>query len=162
MNPGEMIAALNDSRQKILDTIKGVSDTALTAETLMPGWSVKDLLVHLTIWEAEMITRLAHARAGKKPRYTDLSRKEIDNLNARWLAEFKDRSPDRVLHDYHQVRKQMIKQVEQMTDSDLADPKRFSWLRGKPLWEWIADESFGHENEHLPQLLTWRKSLEGK
>ena len=38
---------------------------------IQPGvvgqWSLKDILVHLTLWEAELVTLLFQARQGQKP-----------------------------------------------------------------------------------------------
>ena len=53
-------------------------------------------------------------------------------------------------------RKQTGRRVEAFNDKDLEDPKRYPWLKERPLWQWIAGDSFEHEAEHAAQVRQWR------
>jgi hypothetical protein len=75
----------------------------------------------------------------------------------RWYGESKERPLERILSDFEGVREQTIRRVEALSDSDLTDPKRFPWLDGKPLLEWITSDSTNHEAEHLEQIRVWRQ-----
>ena len=39
---------------------------------------------------------------------------------------------------------------------NIYEEKKYPWLKGIPLWKWIAEDSFGHEAEHIPHLREWR------
>jgi hypothetical protein len=65
------------------------------------------------------------------------------------------RSLEQVLQDFRAVRAQTRRRVEAFTDEDLSDPKRYPWLKERPLWEWIEGDSFGHEAEHTAQIRAW-------
>ncbi|HKZ71248.1 MAG TPA: ClbS/DfsB family four-helix bundle protein [Anaerolineales bacterium] len=157
MNKSELISTLEASRKTLLVTIDGLSDEEMTTPGVMGDWSVKDLLSHITAWEAELVTMLAQARQGKKPPFADVSPSQTDALNAQWRNETKDRPLERVLADFHGVRKQTVKQVESFSDEELNDPKLYKWLKDSPLWKWIANETFEHEAEHAEQIIQWRE-----
>jgi hypothetical protein len=80
----------------------------------------------------------------------------VDELNARWYRESRPRPLERILEDFHGVRTQTVRRVEEFSDEDLTDPKRYPWLNDSPLWVWIAGDSFEHETEHEAQIRAWR------
>jgi hypothetical protein len=53
------------------------------------------------------------------------------------------------------VRKQTIRRVSEFNDQDLNDLKRFPWLKETPLWQWIANDSYAHEEEHADAIREW-------
>jgi hypothetical protein len=155
MNKAEILAALEESREYFLDAIDGLSDEELQQPGVIDRWSVKDILVHLTHWEAELVKLLWQTRQGKPPSTVHFSKVEVDEMNARWFQESRARSLETALEDFHGVRNQTVRRVEEFSEKDLTDPKRYPWLKGTPLWEWIAGDSFEHEAEHAAQIRAW-------
>jgi len=153
MNKHDLLSILDSSRKALLTTMDYMGDLDLIEPGVMDDWSVKDLLGHLTAWEAELVTLLAQARTTKRPAFLD--RGDTDEINAKWYNENKGRPLDRVLADFAGVRKQTIRQVESYSDKELNDLNLFEWLNGEPLWKWIADETSNHEAEHLEQINKW-------
>ena len=41
-------------------------------------------------------------------------------------------------------------------EEHLFDPRCFAWMGGRPFAEWIANNTYGHYDEHIPALLAWR------
>ncbi len=154
MNKAELLKALKDEREKFLQAIAGLPGDVLAAEPVLGEWTIKDLLSHLTVWESELVTFVAFTRLGKRPTNVQGLTDPNDDLNAKWYAEYKNRPLDRVLADFHGVRKQTTRQVESLTDKELAGSK-YPWLKGEPLWKWIAEDSFGHEAEHAEHIRAW-------
>lgn len=157
MKKEELVEALENERENFLDTIDGLPDEALEEPGVMEGWTIKDLLTHLTLWEAELIKLLWQAKQGQKPSSAHFTNMNIDELNARWKEEMQDRALERVMADFHSIRNQTIRRVEAFSEKDLNDSNRYPWLKNRPLWEWIAGDSFEHEAEHRQQILSWRK-----
>ncbi len=155
MNKTELLAALEIEREKFLDAIEGIPEEAMIEPGVNGEWSLKDLLSHLTRWEAEMVRGLWQTKQGQVPDWPDGSK--VDEINAQWHTEMRDRPLIKALDDFEAVRSQTLLRVEAFTDRELTDPKRYPWTRGTPLWEIIANNSFGHEEEHLPDIVTWRK-----
>lgn len=157
MNKAEIMAALEESRENFLDAIDGLSDEELQHPGVIDGWSVKDILVHLTRWEAELVKLLWQAHQGKSPSTVHFSRVVVDEMNDRWYQESRTRSLEVALEDFHGVRNQTVRRVEEFNDNDLIEPERYPWLKDTPLWEWIAGDSFEHETEHAAQIRAWRQ-----
>ena len=117
---------------------------------------MKDVLSHLSHWEAELVKLLWEASQGDSPTTVHFGKTPVDEVNAAWQAESANRPLERVLADFIAVRKQTSRRVQAFSDKDLNDPQRFPWQDNRPLWDWIATDSFGHEAEHLAQIQEWR------
>ena len=156
MTKDEIFDALEDERENFLDAIDGLSDEELQLPGVVGDWSIKDIMIHLSAWEAEMVKLLWQAKQGQPPSNPDWTEEQVDQLNQEWFEAYHARPLDRVMADFIAVRKQTSRRVEAFTDKDLNDPQRFSWLKGRPLWVWVAQDSFEHEAEHTAQIRAWR------
>ena len=152
MNRDEMLEELDKTREELLVAIEALPDDALRRPGAMDGWSVADLLAHMIAWESEMVTGLLRIDQGKTPTRLIAAFDDIDGYNARRYQENKDRELDRIFEDLRGVRIQLEEWLAEFSDSDLNDPQRYSWSKGLPLWHIIAENSFRHEAEHLPQI----------
>jgi hypothetical protein len=165
MDKNQLLEALENGREQFLDLIEGLSEEELQQPDVVGDWSIKDILAHLSRWEGELVKLLWQARNGQRPTTMQLrelnpvSQESVDESNARWYAESRERPLELILADFHAVRNQTERRVEAFSEHDLSDPGRFAWLGGRPLWEWIKGDSFGHEAEHAAQIRAW---LEGR
>ncbi|MFM8322860.1 MAG: DinB family protein [Chloroflexota bacterium] len=156
MNKDEILDALEDERERLLEAIDGLSDEQMQEPGVTGEWSIKDLLHHVSAWEAELVKLLWQAARGEKPDSRLLNDDPVDDTNAQWQAIGRARPLDDVLDDLAAVRKQTIRRVDSLADADFEDPQRYAWLKGSPLWEWIRGDSFGHEAEHTAEIKAWR------
>ena len=115
-------------------------------------WSLLDKLAHLAAWDAEAVLALARVKQGGKPRYLNISPVETDKLNAQWLVENRGRDAERVLGDFHGVWRQLVRQVRGFAPAELEDTKRYPWLQGKSLIDFVDEWVLQHEREHLHAL----------
>lgn len=158
MKKSELLNTLEASREQFLDLIEGLSDEELQQPGVSGEWTIKDILVHLSRWEGELIKLLWQARQGRTPTSIHFGKADVDETNARWYQDARTRPLERALEDFHSVRNQTSLRVEGFSEQDLNDPHRFPWLDGKPLWEWIEGDSFGHEAEHAETIRAWLDS----
>ena len=158
MTQDEILDALEDQREAFLDAIDGLSDEQLEQPGVVGDWSVKDIMFHLTLWEAELIKLLWQAAQGVQPTTEHFSQTPVDELNASWSLQAHNRSLEQVIDDFAGVRKQTSRRLGAFKDKDLDDPQRYPWLENSPLWEWIAGDSFKHEAEHTDQIRQWREA----
>lgn len=156
LSKDELLQALQDGRRKFLEAIEGLSEEELQEPGVMDDWSVKDVIYHLTLWEAELVKLLWQALRGQQPTTVHFSGKSTDEINATWASKSKDRSLERVMEDFLGVRSQTTRRVRSFSEKDLSDPKRFAWQQDYPLWTWVESDSFKHEAEHAVQILEWR------
>jgi len=157
MNKRELLDELESSRERFLELIDDLVDEAFEEPGVNGAWSLKDVLIHLTRWEAELVKLLWQVSQGQAPTSAHFSQISIDKLNEKWYGEMRARSLEMVLQDFHNVRNQTMRRIEDFSDQDLLEPKRYRWLGGKPLWAWIAADSFEHEDEHARQVKTWKE-----
>lgn len=158
MNKSEVLTALQSSRSAMLQALDGLPDADMQQPGAVDQWSVKDVLAHLVRWEVELVTLLAQARQGKRPTHADFSPGKINEVNAQWQRDDRARPLEKILADFHGVRKQTTRQVESFSDDELTNPKLFQWLDDSPLWKWVEGDSFGHETEHAAQISAWRNA----
>lgn len=148
MNQEELYDALDAARERLLIALDPLPDAALLQPGAIGDWSVRDLLAHLTVWEAELVTALMRLQQGKKPDRLLQALADRDAYNAARFIENKDRDLDRIFDDLQGVRAQLEQWLEGFSDRALNNPQRYKWLAGQPLWELIASLTFQHEAAH--------------
>jgi hypothetical protein len=152
LNVEGLLDQLENSRERLLVALASLPDEALTTTQVMDDWTIADILAHLVAWESEMVTALLRIDQGKRPAKLLEGYADIEGYNALRYKENKDRSLDSIFDDLHGVRRQLEGWLESFSERDLNDPKRYNWAKGKPLWEFIAETSYGHEIKHLPDI----------
>ncbi|HSB90831.1 MAG TPA: DinB family protein [Anaerolineales bacterium] len=157
MNKGELLKAMEASRAELLAALAGLSDENLLEPGVVGEWSVRDVLQHISLWEAEAVKLLMHVQQRRKPTGDRWSGKlDLDSLNARWHAETKDRPLAAVRPDFEAVRQQTIRRLNDLSDADLANPRLLPWLKGRPVWQYVFEDTAEHEQEHAAQIRAWR------
>jgi len=161
MKKEELISALTTGRAELLTAIEDIPQQEMTIPGIVGQWSLKDMLVHLTRWEAELVKLLWQAKQGTTPTTIHFTPETVDQVNERWYQQSSSRSMDVVWDDFLKVREQTIRRVDGFGEQELNDVDYYPWLDSSPLWKWIADDSFGHEAEHIEDIRAWR-SRKGK
>ena len=157
MKKSELLDELESSRERFLELIDNLQDEEYEEPGVNGAWSLKDVLSHLTRWEAELVKLLWQVSQGVAPTSAHFSKSSINELNERWYSEMRLRSLKMVLEDYHAVRNQTMRRLEDFSDQELNAERRYRWLGGKPLWVWVAADTYDHENEHSLQVKAWRE-----
>jgi hypothetical protein len=155
LNKNDVLTELEKSRQQLVDILEELNEEEMHTPGVCGKWSVKDILVHLMLWESELVKALWQAQQGGTPIPTLQDGKTDHELNEKWYQEYKDRPLERILPDFHAVRKQTLRRVNAFKDGDFNDPKRYAWLKGTSLWKRISYDSFEHELEHLKEIESW-------
>lgn len=155
MNKKEVLSELQRSRQQLVDVLDELSEEEMHIPGVCGEWAIKDILVHLMMWESELVKNLWQIQSGNTPTPTLTGSMTDHEQNEIWYQQFKDRPLERILPDFHGVRKQTIRRIEGFSDHDLTDPKRYPFLDGTPLWKRIAYDSFEHDTEHLNEIKDW-------
>lgn len=152
MNTMQLLAQMEQWRDLVEPQLVLVTAAELL-QTEAGDWSLLDKLAHLAAWDAEAVLALARVKQGGKPRYLNILPVETDKLNAQWMVENRGRPVERVLGDFQGVWRQLVRQVRGFAPADLEDTKRFPWLQGKSLVDFVDEWVLQHEREHLHALL---------
>lgn len=134
---------------ELLASVDGLSDAQLLEPGVVGDWSVKDLLAHITTWEAEALKHLPEIAAGKpQQRYKDVYG-GLDAFNALKFEENRTRSLSEVrtrLTDTHQ---QLLDYLETVPDGLLHSRERF---RTRLRWD-----TYSHYPLHAGHIRAWRE-----
>src|SRR5512137_2388641 len=132
MTKRELLEAIQKERAAFEAALSGLTAEQMTAPGVMGEWSVKDILGHVAMWEARLVTILYSIERDVAPKMLH-GQAEVDKVNAESWAEQRERPLDRVLADFHAVHVQLIKRLGALKERDLSAPKRFGWMEGEPL-----------------------------
>ena len=155
MKKDELLEKNRAARQALLAVLESVPAARREEPSLEGGWSVKDSLVHITFWQGQMVMTLFQLRAGAPLSAVHFTPRSVDEINADWLAKGKTRAWDMAWADYLGLGKQMERRINEFDDRELNNPRLNPKLEGKPLWDWIANDTFRHEDEHRETILAW-------
>lgn len=136
------------------DILKQVQQQKMVEPNVENGWSVKDILAHITAWEKLMCQWLEEAVRGDIPERPQ-DDAGIDRLNARLYAQNRDKSLDEVLADFQNTHQRSLKVIQLVPENDLFDPQRFDWREGDPLWYMVGGNTFWHYREHSESIQAW-------
>jgi len=145
---------MRTGREKLEQALGRLSDAQMQQEQTIYGtWAVKDLLAHLGYWEQRVGFILDELLSGRPdPAYDTLP---YDERNAQVFAANHERPLADVRREEGQAYQKLVALVERASEDDLFNPQRFTWTKGQPFVEWIAGNSYGHYEEHLPALLEY-------
>jgi hypothetical protein len=163
-NKDEFLDQLERAWTELQATLDGFSDEQMTQRTDQVGWTVKDHLAHLVVWE-EGITALlrreprweamgvttAQAETRLEPMTEDeLNQVMRDRMQGLSLAEVRER-----LRSAHEA---LESQVESMDGEELLRgyshfaPDEPGEETGSPVLGWVDGNSAAHYREHLPWI----------
>jgi uncharacterized protein (TIGR03083 family) len=126
-----------------------IPEEQMSEPDAMGGWSVKDIIAHITWHERQMIPVLESRVFGG----SELWGLPLDQRNQAIFEENKDRSLESVLNEARETYSRLITELERLEDADLYDPARFS---GMPE-DWspiqiLVDNTALHYDDHYLAL----------
>lgn len=152
----ELLDRIERARASVDDVIGGLGDVQLVAPGPDGGWSVKDHLAHLAVWEAGMAALLQ-----RRPRYAAMQLDENaylstdeDGLNAIIHQQNQGRSLGAVRAAVREAQRELLTALGSLTDADLFktyshyQPDEAGEDSGAPIVGWIAGNTYEHYDEH--------------
>jgi hypothetical protein len=160
----ELMQQLNQSWKKLEKVLEPLSDEQITTRHDQVGWSIKDHLDHLAVWEEGVAALLE-----RKPRQAAMGldaadekdlhdETKFDDQNAKIRERTKSRSLAQTRAALHASREHLERALGPLKDADLF--KSYSYYQpdehfddsGNPVIGWIVGNSSGHYLEHLPWI----------
>ena len=132
--------------------ISQVDQEQLIPPGVAGGWSLKDIIAHITWHEKEMVGLItAHALVG-----SELWILPTDERNAAIYEEIRHQPLKQVLEESAQVHQQLLEALPTLTDEDLTDPSGFPNM--PPDWQpgmLIAQNTYEHYQGHMRDVERW-------
>jgi hypothetical protein len=143
-----LLYRLEEARAGLESVLPRVDRAAL----VYPGWTLKQILDHITGWDEAMITCLrAHHHGQTPPTPAAIG---IDAYNAQSIARREHLDFEHTYQEFHAVRLLLKEILTEIPEEKLAEPFVFPWGANGTVSELI--EIFAHhEQEHTADLLLW-------
>jgi hypothetical protein len=143
MGTREDLARAEEERWGELDSVlDGLPEERLGVVGVTPEWSAKDLMAHLACWMGEAAGVLERIRLGT----WDRAPADIDGMNDRFYAQFRDADLATVRSELQANRARMLQEWQVVPEID------------EDAEEWFRESGPSHLEEHLPEL---RRFAEG-
>lgn len=124
------------------------------------GWTVHDLFAHLTEWEQMFLTWHRYGAAGKEPALpaAGYTWDEIARLNQAIWDKHRRRSTRRVVTDFGNTYREILKMAKSLSNDELLAPGHFAWTKDKNLCTYLAANTAEHYRAATEILKRWLKS----
>ncbi len=156
MSKSELLAAIDTGWRDLNTYIGTLSETQMTQPTDAAGWTVKDHLMHLAVWE-DGVLALLERQSRRERMGIDAAmwkRWDFDEINAVIQQQHKDKSLEDVLKTHQEIHQRLVDHIQAATQEDLYRPSSYFEPEGgdRTLFSHIAGNTFGHYEEHIPWM----------
>ncbi|MCB0193755.1 MAG: ClbS/DfsB family four-helix bundle protein [Anaerolineae bacterium] len=151
-----LLEKIQASRLALEALIEPLSETQLITPEAESGWSVKDQMAHIAIWESG-INGLLHGR----PRFGTMgldhetvATHNTDRLNDILIERSREQSLAEVVRFFKESHQKLVATVSQLSDEDLLKPYGYyqpdqtGEFTRKPIINWIVGNTYDHYAEH--------------
>lgn len=155
----ELLQQISDEYAALVQLIERIP-AERRLEPVAGDLSVKDIVAHITDWEAWMLLRIRSAAAGEAlaPRMVESSEgmvTDIDGINAAIAERYKDVDWQTVWEDFLRTHEDASGELEQMSERDMFDPLRVREVTGLTEGtgvDLIVSNTSEHYREHFEEL----------
>jgi len=142
-----LITRLENARAETLSVLKKVQpETVVYADS---GWTVKDLLGHMTDWELEVMKSIDAFRAGEAYRLTGYA--TDDEFNAQAYQKRREQPYEQIVAEWQAVRERLKAAVQNWPPEQVEERFVFPWGAIGTIAVMVKDMA-GHEREHADAM----------
>ncbi len=149
MNRSQLLKRLDKAWQALKASYAGLSDSELMEPGITGGWSVRDIIAHVTSWEEEALTHLPLILAGGKPPRYSVTYGGIDAFNAQTTEQKRNLSLSEVLLQRDDTHRQLIDFIQSAPEDQFIRETRF---RRRPRLD-----TYSHYPKHAEAIRKWRE-----
>ena len=126
---------------------RSVSVNKIIEPSLANGWSVKDVVAHLAVWEWRCASLLGESHSTNFPLQAE---PDVEALNKEAYQERKAWNWEEAEYDARAAHQALLEAIRQMPPERLSD---------EVVVQAIAVETWEHYTEHIPDLERWHKQV---
>jgi len=149
MNKQELVRQIRVDRARLDELVAGLDDARMVEPALEQGWSVKDVLAHISAWERACAGWIEAAARDETPERPEV--RDVDAFNAAMFAANRGRQLADVRAESAASHAAIVAAIEATPDAELASDARFGW----PAWQMASANTDDHYREHIAQIEAW-------
>lgn len=156
-----ILAALREQFESWEGLLSGLNEQEIDTLHFDLDWSIKDVMAHLWAWQQVSIARMESGLLDREAEYPEwiLSigedwEEDSDRVNALTFENNHEKPWSEIYQNWQSGFLRFLVLGSQVSERDLLDGDRYSWLRGHSL-ALILLASYDHHQEHLEKLLAW-------
>lgn len=161
MDKTQFLAILRTERAAFEELLAAVGRSRMDVAGVSGHYSTKDIVAHLEAYNRALVTGLNEARAGRV--YVDpvLDRPDLDARNAVVYEANRTKSAADILTTFRKTWDELEACVEALTDEQRTNAGLTAWFvvprwqRTQELWKCIANDSYEHHRQHVPDIERW-------
>ena len=148
MKRSGLLQRLDQRWDELRDAYAGLPDAEMTEPGVTGGWSVKDIVAHVTSWEEESLKHLPDVLAGRRPPRYSVTYGGIDAFNARTVGQRAKLSLAEVLRQRDDTHRRLVDFLRTVAESQLVRETRFRRR--------LRLDTYGHYRKHADAIRKWR------
>lgn len=145
-----LIHRLDETR----DTIEKILPTIDVTCEIYPGWTMKDMLAHMTGWDDATIDSLKAHVVDRPPSVPAI--RSLDEYNNLTVTSRQDLNYEQVLKEWRLTRQVLRTIIEQMPPDKFLEPLVVPWGE-KNTVSFLVEMFRDHEEEHVHDIQEWAK-----
>jgi hypothetical protein len=143
-----LIHRLDETRARIEDILPRIDPEA----EIYPGWTIKQMLAHMTGWDDATIDSLRAHVVGRPPAVEAI--RSLDEYNLSTVTSRHDLKYEQVLKEWRLTRQVLRTLIEQYPEDKFLEPVIVPWGE-KASVTYLVDMFRDHEEEHLADMIHW-------
>lgn len=148
----ELLQRIRDERRALEETLARLTPDQMLQPGASGGWTVKDVLAHISAWKRRMISWTGSHLRGEPP---DVPLPwDVERMNAETHAKFKDKPLADVMEEFHVSYRESLALVHTLSEEQLRIEYTDTWPMG-PLWLGVAANTHWHYQEHRESIEAW-------
>jgi hypothetical protein len=158
VDKADLLNRIQNGYSQFEDILSRLSEEQMTTPDVNGSWSVKDNIIHLTVWQNHFLDRLQSIIDGKTtaPEFMPGLTTD-DEINEHIYQQNKDRPLAEVLADFRTSYQRVLTAVQSMSEESLNAP--IPWSKsGNLVWQLVVGDTYEHYEEHGDTIRRWLES----
>jgi hypothetical protein len=149
MDRSQLLKRLDKASEELKASYAGLSDSELMEPGVTGGWSVRDIIAHVTSWEEEALTHLPLILAGGKPPRYSVTYGGIDAFNAQTTEQKRNLSLSDILRQQDDMHRLLIDFIQGAPKDQFIRETRFRHR--------LRLDTYSHYPKHAEAIRQWRE-----
>jgi len=144
----QILKKIDDNWVMIKNAYAGLSDAQMMEPGVAGQWSVRDILVHVGIWEEEALKHLPLIISGGTPPRYSVTYGGIDAFNALMMEQKNDIPLALVVSQFDETHRRLIDYVKSVPEEQFVRETRFRRR--------LKLDTYSHYQLHAQMIQDWR------